>query len=253
MTRPADGARLPQRRLGPLERLRRNVLAGLLTIVPLWITLWVVSFFLGLLVRAGRPLVIALAGALRPMSDDIADLLTAPWFQSALALVIVTVFLYTLGAAANAVVGRRILRLVDRVMNNVPLARTVYGATRTLIESVQGQGPQGAQRVVLIEFPTPEMRAVGFVTRTFRAVDTGEELAAVYVPTTPNPTSGYVEIVPTARIVWLDWSTDDAMAFIVSGGAMAPDGIRMHADPAPACVPGTADPVTRLPGSVRGE
>ena len=71
------------------------------------------------------------------------------------------------------------------------------------------------------------MRAVGFVTATFHAADTGEELAAVYVPTTPNPTSGYVEIVPTKRLVWLDWSVNDAMSFIVSGGAMTPKGIRM--------------------------
>ena len=66
------------------------------------------------------------------------------------------------------------------------------------------------------------------MTRTFRAADTGEELAAVYVPTTPNPTSGYVEIVPTARLVWLDWTANDAMSFIISGGALAPRDIRMN-------------------------
>jgi uncharacterized membrane protein len=69
------------------------------------------------------------------------------------------------------------------------------------------------------------MKALGLVTRTFRAADTGQELAAVYVPTTPNPTSGYMEIVPVERLVWLDWSINEAMQFIISGGSVAPDHI----------------------------
>jgi uncharacterized membrane protein len=207
-----------------VERFRRNILAGVLTVVPLAITVWVVWFVFDLLVALGRPVVLGLSRALRPRYPDIADLVAAPWFQSALALVIVLFGLYLIGAATNAVIGRRILRAVDRLIGRLPLAKTIYGATRKLIESVR-DAPQGGQRVVLIEFPMKEMRAVGFVTATFRASDTGEELAAVYVPTTPNPTSGYVEIVPTARLVWLDWSTTDAMSFIVSGGAMSPGEI----------------------------
>jgi uncharacterized membrane protein len=210
-----------------MERLRRNILAGLLTVIPLWITIWIMWFILGYIIFLGRPLVFALARGIRPYADDAADLLTQGWFQSAIAILIVLAGLYLIGAATNAVIGRRILRAVDRLIDRVPLAKTIYGATRTLIDSVKG-GPQGGQRAVLIEFPTPEMRAVGFVTATFHAADTGEELAAVYVPTTPNPTSGYVEIVPTKRLVWLDWSVNDAMSFIVSGGAMTPKGIRMR-------------------------
>lgn len=123
--------------------------------------------------------------------------------------------------------------MLDRLIKRLPLVKTIYGATRTLIDSVQS-GPQGGngQRVVLIQFPNPEMRAVGFVTAVFEAIDTGEELAAVYVPTAPNPTSGYVEIVPTKQLVWLDWSANDAMAFIVSGGTMTPGKIRMNPEPA---------------------
>jgi uncharacterized membrane protein len=226
-----------------MERFRRNVLTGLLTIVPLWITVWVMWFVLDQVIRLGRPLVLALSRALRPETEEIADLLASGWFQSLLAVAIVVALLAAVGAATNAVLGRRLIRSLDRFMKRVPLAKTVYGATRTLIDSLQG-GPTGAQRVVLIEFPTPEMRAVGFVTATFTASDTGEELAAVYVPTTPNPTSGYLEIVPTKRLVWLDWSANEAMSFIVSGGAMTPAGIRMNpqSPSGPAVVPsrGTA-------------
>lgn len=208
-----------------MERFWRRIVTGVLTVVPFLITLWVMGFVLDQVLRLGRPMVVGLAIGIRPYSADAAALLAAPWFQSALAVIIVVVALYLVGSAANFVVGRRLLRLVDRVMTTVPLARTIYGGTRSLIETFRS-GPQaGEQRVVLIEFPTPEMRAIGFVTATFRASDTGEEVAAVYVPTTPNPTSGYVEIVPTARLVWLDWTTSDAMSFIVSGGAVTPGSI----------------------------
>ena len=213
-----------------MERLRRNILAGLLTVIPLWITVWMMWFILDYIIYLGRPFVFALAGAIRPYAEDVADLLLRDWFQSAIAIVIVLAGLYMIGAATNAVIGRRVLRLVDRLIDRVPLAKTIYGATRTLIDSVRG-GQQGGQRAVLIDFPHRDMRAVGIVTAVFHATDTGEELAAVYVPTTPNPTSGYVEIVPTRRLVWLDWSVNDAMAFIVSGGAMTPKGVRMNPGP----------------------
>src|SRR5262249_23363890 len=91
-----------------------------------------------------------------------------------------------------------------------------------LVASFQDK-PSGLQRVVLIEFPSPEMKTVGIVTRVFNDAETGEEIAAVYVPTTPNPTSGYMELVPVARLVTLDWSINEAMTVIMSGGSAAPD------------------------------
>jgi uncharacterized membrane protein len=206
---------------------RRHVLTGLLTIVPLWITGWVMLFLFEQIVRAGRPLVVGLSRAVRPYSVEFAELLTSGWFQSSLAVVLVVGLLFLVGAAASFVIGRRLIGLVDRIMDRLPIAKTIYGATRTLLDSVRG-GPQNGQRVVLIEFPTPEMRAVGFVTSIFKAADTGEEVAAVYVPTTPNPTSGYVEIVPVKRIVWLNWTPAEAASFIVSGGAMGPKTIPMN-------------------------
>ncbi|MCK5639144.1 MAG: DUF502 domain-containing protein, partial [Gammaproteobacteria bacterium] len=120
--------------------------------------------------------------------------------------------------------GKRMLALMDNIINRIPFVQTVYGATKKLLSALQ-QKPDGVQRVVLIEFPSKEMKAVGFVTRVFTDKDTGQELAAVYVPTTPNPTSGYLEIVPVEAIVSTNWSMDEAMAFIISGGAVAPKEI----------------------------
>jgi uncharacterized membrane protein len=79
------------------------------------------------------------------------------------------------------------------------------------------------ERVVLIEFPNEKMKTIGLVTRTMTDSDTGQKLAAVYVPTTPNPTSGYLEIVPVNRLVSTDWTIDQAMNFVVSGGAIGPE------------------------------
>jgi uncharacterized membrane protein len=89
------------------------------------------------------------------------------------------------------------------------------------------QKPEGASRVVLVEFPHPGLRAVGLVMRTFRDSKTGEELAAVFVPTAPNPTSGYLEIVATARLTATDMTMDQAMTMILSGGATTPDHISL--------------------------
>ncbi|WP_048645534.1 DUF502 domain-containing protein [Nitratireductor soli] len=216
-----------------MQSLTRYIVTGILTIIPLWVTVWVIWFVVDLLIQAGRPIVVTFSRALRPISGGLADILLAGWFQSTLAVLITLALLGLLGRAANAVIGRRFLHLVNRIVDTIPLARTVYGATQTLIDALRGDGTPGGQRVVLIEFPTPEMRAVGIVTRIFPATDDQEELAAVYVATTPNPTSGFVEIVPTSRLVWLDWTKNEAIAFIVSGGAMAPDSIRFRNDASP--------------------
>ena len=213
-------------------RFRRNIVAGLLAIIPLWFTYVVMSYLVNLLISAGKPTVNTFARRIRTDNMFLSDLLMAYWFQSTMALILVLITLYLLGILANAVVGRRMLYYVDKTMEYVPLAKTIYSATRTLMNSLQ-HDQTVRQRVVLIEFPSRDMRAIGFVTATFTASDTGEEVAAVYVPTTPNPTSGYVEIVPSRRLVWLDWSANDAMAFIVSGGSLTPGHIRMNPEATP--------------------
>lgn len=213
-----------------VERFRRNVLTGFLTIIPILVTIWIVGIVLDFLIRTGRPVVATTARSLRPESPLLADLLLADWFQSLLAALVTLIMLALLGALTKAVLGRRLLGAVDALMARIPFVQTIYGAARQLIESFQRAPTDRQQRVVLIEFPSPDMKAVGLVTRTFCAADTGQELAAVYVPTTPNPTSGYLEVVPVERLVWLDWSTNEAMQFIISGGTVAPATIRYGPD-----------------------
>jgi uncharacterized membrane protein len=134
------------------------------------------------------------------------------------------VSLYLVGWFVSRVVGRRLLNAFESTVDRLPMIQNVYGLVKKLISALQKK-PDKVQRVVLIEFPSPEMKTVGFVTRTMRDRETGEELAAVYVPTTPNPTSGYLEIVPVCKLVSTDWNIDEAMNFIISGGAVAPDQV----------------------------
>ncbi|WP_083656121.1 DUF502 domain-containing protein [Mongoliimonas terrestris] len=205
-----------------MGKIQNNIAAGVLTLVPIVITVWIVEFIVQTLISIGRPLALALALSVNATWPALADLLRADLFQSGVALVLVLIGLYLLGAMTKVVIGRRLIALFDRTMARVPFVRSLYGSVRRMLEAFQAP-TSDVQRVALIRFPTPEMRTLGFVTRTFETDDgSGRRLAAVYVPTAPNPTSGYVEIVPVDDLIMLDWSTDDALQFVVSAGASAP-------------------------------
>jgi uncharacterized membrane protein len=207
-----------------LTKIRRNLVAGILTFIPILITLWVISFMLGVLIAIGSPFVKAWVAWLRIHSPELANAFSAPWFQGTISIAIVLAALYVLGEVATAVAGRRLLAAFDYLMARIPIVQSIYGAARQLVNSFQTSAGN-TQRVVLIEFPSPGMKTVGLVTRIFNDADTGAEIAAVYVPTTPNPTSGYMELVPVGSLVMLDWTINEAMTFIMSGGAAAPPKI----------------------------
>ena len=147
--------------------------------------------------------------------------LTMPWFQAAVAVFLVVFGLIFIGWMATRYIGRRFLFFFESVMNLVPLVRSIYGSVKKLLDVIQTR-PDGVKRVVLIDFPSRDMKTVGIVTRTLVDDDSGCILVAVYVPTTPNPTSGYLEIVPIENVTSTNWSFDEAMSFIMSGGAVAP-------------------------------
>ncbi|MDX1593025.1 MAG: DUF502 domain-containing protein [Gammaproteobacteria bacterium] len=203
---------------------RRNFVTGLLTVVPLLITWWLFDFLFRQLSRFGQPVVRAIQKDLGDDSFLLSELFLQPWFDDLLAVLIVLLFIYLLGWVANRVLGRQILQAFESLLGRLPLVQSVYGAVKKLVSVLQTK-PDNVERVVLISFPTERMRTVGLVTRTLTEAGTGRQLAAVYVPTTPNPTSGYLEVVPVDELVSTDWTMDEAMNFIISGGAIAPDEI----------------------------
>ena len=225
----------PQSRPGFGARVRRNLLTGLLTAIPLLVTWFVLSFLFRVMSQLGKPVLSGLARAVRKFDPDLAQFLLGPWVVPVLSVIVVIVLLYLLGVLAGRVIGRRAIAAFDGLMQRIPLVQTIYGAVSQLLGALK-QKPDGVQRVVLIDFPSPEMKAVGFVTKTLKDADTGEELAAVYVPTTPNPTSGYLEIVPVDRLISTTWTFDEAMTFIVSGGAVAKETMNYSKSAKPEAV-----------------
>lgn len=199
-------------------------ITGLLTLLPIWLTWVVIKFVFVLLSDASRPVIGPLLGNLAALFPQALGWLVQPWVQTALALLATLIVILLSGVMARIVVGQRLLRWFEALIRRIPLANTIYGSARQLLDILQTK-PDGTQRVVLIDFPHTEMKSIGFVTRVIREQGTGRELAAVYVPTTPNPTSGYLEIVPVEKITPTDWTVDQAMSFIISGGAVSPESI----------------------------
>lgn len=203
--------------------LQRLFLTGLLTLLPIWLTWVVVKFVFVLLSDISRPLI---GPGLQRLADANPTLawVTGPWVQNGLALLATLAVILISGLMARRVFGQRLLRWFEALVKRIPFANIIYGSARQLLDILQTK-PDGTQRVVLVDFPNAHMKSIGFVTRVLREQGTGRELAAVYVPTTPNPTSGYLEIVPIENITPTDWTVDQAMSFIISGGAVSPDTI----------------------------
>lgn len=206
----------------PRLRVKRYLLTGLLTFLPLWVTWLVFKFVLGLLAGIGAPLVATLLNALALVAPRAVDTLKMEWVTPIVALLLTLVSLYLLGWLATRVIGQRFIHAFDGLLARIPLVQTIYGGTKKLMAVLQNK-PSGMQRVVLIDFPRRGMKVVGFVTRIMVEEGTGREMAAVYIPTTPNPTGGYLELVAVDELTPTDWTMDQAMAFIISGGAVAPD------------------------------
>lgn len=209
--------------------IQRYLLTGLLTFIPIWLTWVVFKSIFSLLSQVNLPWVAALFEALAQAFPETLGRLNQEWLASLLAFIVTLVALYVMGFAANRVFGRRLLGAFERMIDRIPVAHSIYGGAKKLMGMLQNK-PSGTQRVVLINFPSPELQSIGFVTRVFRDAG-GAELAAVYVPTTPNPTGGYLEIVPLERLIATDWSVDQAMAFILSAGAAGPETLPFRANP----------------------
>jgi uncharacterized membrane protein len=209
----------------------RYVLIGFFTVAPLWVTWLVLDFLFRLLARTGAPLLWGAARGVRPFSEPLAEFLVNPSVQYVLAALATLIGLYFIGLLTSMVVGRRLIAFMERLVNRLPLVQTIYGATKRLLQSLQ-KPPTSLQRVVLISFPSRDMKTIGFVTKVLKDSAGGSDLAVVYVPTAPNPTSGYIEIVPVADVVPTDWTVEEAMTFVMTGGTTSPDSVKFSNPPA---------------------
>jgi uncharacterized membrane protein len=217
------GASTPGRKVG-MRKFQKYVLTGLVTAIPLLVTWFVLDIVLGILAWLGAPAVGWLSRIFETQENRLSAWLLHPWMQWTLAVIITILGLYLLGLAASRVVGRRLILVLERILERVPFVQRIYGATKTLVNMLQTK-PDERRSVVLINFPNDGMKAIGLITRVMKDAHTGQELAVVYVPTTPNPTSGYLEILPLDQVVFTEMSFDEGMSFIMTGGAIGPDSI----------------------------
>jgi uncharacterized membrane protein len=202
-----------------LRSLQRNVLAGIITIGPLFVTYLIFSFLLGILARAGLPFVQLLAAAFP------GNWLMQPALQSAMAVVLTLIVLYVVGRITSLVVGRQAFSLFESVLDRLPFVAKVYTSVRQLLDSMMAKNGT-SQRVVLVDFPIPGQKSIGFLTRTLTDEATDELLAAVLLPNAINPTSAFLQILPIGRVTETDMSMEQAMSMLMTGGAVGPDRIR---------------------------
>jgi uncharacterized membrane protein len=202
-----------------LRSLQRNILAGIITIGPLFVTYLIFSFLLGALAKAGLP-VIQLFAAIFP-----AEWLSQPWLQSLLAVVLTLVVLYVVGRVTSLVIGRQAFALFEAALERLPFVAKVYTSVRQLLDTMMAK-KETSQRVVLVDFPIPGQKSIGFLTRIMTDTTTGEVLAAVLLPNAINPTSAFLQILPIERVTDTDMSMEQAMSMIMTGGAVGPESIR---------------------------
>jgi uncharacterized membrane protein len=201
-----------------MRSLQRNVLAGLITVGPLFVTWLVFSFLLDKLERAGQPLVYGL----QTMFAE--EWLRRPWMQSVLAVVLTLLVLFVLGKLTSLVIGRQAFGLFESVLERLPIVAKVYSSVRQLLDTMMAKKDTN-QRVVLVDFPIAGQKSIGFLTRTMVDANTGEELAAVLLPNAINPTSAFLQLLPLSRVTLTDLNMEQAMSMLLTGGAVAPERI----------------------------
>lgn len=202
------------------NHFRNRMLSGLLVVVPIGITLLFLRFFYT--ITAGY-----IAKPLKAVFGEGAH----DYAVAAIAVFLFFLVLYITGMIAAAVIGKRIIRFVERLIDRIPFVKTIYGASKQVVETISLNDYSSYKSAVFIEFPRPGLLILGFMTSEIWLND-GEDLHyTVFVPTTPNPTSGYLELVPADQVKFADMSVEDALKMIVSGGIISPD--RLNIIPAP--------------------
>jgi uncharacterized membrane protein len=199
-----------------ITTLRNAFFSGLLLLSPLAVTLLV---FMWLIDKVG--------GNVRPLYDNFLpdSLRSIPFLWDVLATGIVFILITLLGYVSRYFLGKYILGVGERFVQTIPGINTVYGSVKQIVQTFSSQNRNIFSKVVLIQFPRPGLYSIGFLTNKAQGepqAKTNTEVWTVFVPTTPNPTSGFLVMVPISELVELDMSVGDGMKMVISGGAVVP-------------------------------
>ncbi|MEO1038099.1 MAG: DUF502 domain-containing protein [Pseudomonadota bacterium] len=201
-----------------LRWLRNSFLTGIVVATPLALTIWLIYAFVTFVDSTIKPLI----------PDRYNPETYLPFAIPGMGLIIAILALTLVGALAANIFGRTLISIGDRIVNTVPLVRNVYGAIKQIVETVMGGQQNSFKEVVLVEYPMEGSFAVAFVASEGKGVirshvGQGEDVIGVFIPTTPNPTSGFLLFIPRSRAVKLDLSVEEAAKLIISFGLVTPD------------------------------
>jgi uncharacterized membrane protein len=197
--------------------LRNAFISGALLLAPLWFTIW-----------AFTKIVDLLGCTFRPLYEDYLplSLQRIPFFWDLVATVVVVVLVTALGYLSHYVFGKIFLGLVERFLQNIPGIGAVYNSVKQIVATFGSERRSLFNKVVLVQYPRAGCWTIGFLTNRVQGEAQARigpgEIWTVFVPTTPNPTSGFLLLLPREEIVELDMNVGDAMKMILSGGAVMP-------------------------------
>ena len=202
--------KLMRKRPSLLAKLRNYFITGIVVLVPIGITLYLTKFF------------VSISSNLIPKEINPNSYLpfSIPGLEILLSVIIITL----IGGLSLSFIGKKILQLVNETLKRIPILRTIYSAIGQMTESL---APKSGNKktVVLVEYPRKGSWAVGFATKENKgeiSKKTNTELINIFVPTTPNPTSGFLLMFPKNEVIYLDMSFEEASKFIVSAGTSNP-------------------------------
>jgi uncharacterized membrane protein len=209
----------------PIGRLRNYLLAGVLVTAPFAITIYLAWLFIDFVDTRVKPLI-----PVRYNPDTYLEIWGFPFGVPGLGLLIVLIFLIVVGWLTAGLLGRFTVRTGERIMARMPVIRSIYGTAKQLVETVLSQQSTAFRQVVMFEYPRPGIWAIGFITGDPGRIiqdHVEDEVVNILLPTTPNPTSGFLLFVPRKNVQVLDMSIEEGMKMVISVGIVSPDDARI--------------------------
>ncbi len=202
--------------------LRNNFIAGLFVTIPLVISIIIIVFIYEKLTSWSIALFIHL-----PWFGELANHLPFSELIRITSLIIILVIVFFVGVLAKNTIGSRIITFAEWFLMKVPMFNIVYSTVKNIGDAIRNQKNGMFRKVVLFEYPRKGIFSIGFVTNEENSWEAKnkvkENLISVFLPTTPNPTSGYLLLIPKKDLIYLQLPVADAMKLIISGGAITPN------------------------------
>ena len=218
----------PQPRRTVVGSLRASFLTGLVVIAPVGLTIWLIWSVVGWIDGFVLPLV---PQAYHPdrMIQNLLGLDPSVQINvRGLGVVIFLIFTIVVGWVAKGFIGRSLIRFAESLVERTPVVRTIYSGIKQISETIFAQSERSFEKACLIEYPRRGIWALGFISTdakgeiTARASENGEPMVSVFLPTTPNPTSGFLLFFPKSDVMELDMTVEDAAKLVISAGLVYP-------------------------------